>query len=380
MLTQQRGPRISVCIACFNEGPDLEATIAMVRASKYQPYEIIVSDDCSEECPRARVEAFDGVKFITHTKRLGSGGNKQAAMDAATGDLIIIMDSHMRPHYTWLNQIVQAHHTHPNDILCTESVSFYADTGDTFYGRGAEFRDNHENHGFHTGQWCMWEHLEPGPYPRIHMTHGACYVFPRYQYQQIGGYAPLQRGWGYEEEWVAFRAAAMGIETRLISGCPIQHQYKRQLHRRSADKDDRPQGWEPIFNRHVVAIGMFGFSVWSKHYRNRIINGTSPSMRPFVMQQLHRDHHIISKWREAWKPKSLRPEVWMPRVNIKHPDPVQLDDIGNTNAAGNTTVTHVEGAITPDPSLISRVQASHNAQRQGKLNKCAPMTDFKLSR
>ena len=37
---------VSLVIAAFDEGPDLEATVALARASDPAPCEIIVVDDC----------------------------------------------------------------------------------------------------------------------------------------------------------------------------------------------------------------------------------------------------------------------------------------------------------------------------------------------
>lgn len=321
------GPRISVCIATFNEDENLEATIALVYASKYKPHEVIVCDDNSEIDPVKRLASWtnkDNFKYIRNAQRMGSGPTKQNAMDAATGDLVIILDSHMRPHRDWLSQIAAAHIEYPNALLCTESIGFDQPQAGGFYGRGAWFDpDNIYKHGAHTISWLPSEKVPQLRYPRIQAMHGGCYIFPKYQLKSIHGYAPLLRGWGYEEEWVAMRAAAYGIETRLIAGCPIAHEYKRSLHRRPAVDEGRPQGWEPYYNRHVVAIAAYGWQKWVTFYKDAIIEGTEIAMRPFVEKELAKDKQKIAEFRTIFSHTSMRTEQWMPRLGLSHPEDTQ---------------------------------------------------------
>ena len=329
MSAQKYGPSISVCIATFNEGADLEATIALVYASKYKPHQVIVCDDNSEVDPSPRLQSWldrDDFIYIRNPHREGSGRTKSNAMEKATGDLVIVLDSHMRPHYEWLNQIAEAHTRYPNSLLCTESTGFDQPHQGQFYGRGAYFDSNDPlKHGAHTVTWIPSAKLDKETYPRIVAMHGGCYIFPRYQLDRIGGYAPMLKGWGYEEEWVAMRAASVGIETRLIAGCPIQHQYKRSLHRRPAIKEGKPQGWEPYYNRHVVAIGAFGVSTWNRIYRQAIIEGTEPAMRNFVMEELQISMKDIVQWRLDYSKIAMDCNQWMKRIDISHPIPATID-------------------------------------------------------
>lgn len=323
MTRQTIAPRVSVAIATLNEGPDLEATIALVYASKYRVHEVIVADDNSKSDPTARLSAWrsrSDFRFIRHTERKGSGATKESAISAATGDLVVVLDSHMRPHWEWLNQIVQAHLTHPNAILCTESIGFRPYGTSSFYGRGAWFDPaNPYKHGAHTVSWKPSEKLEPGPYPRIAAMHGGCYIFPRYQLQRIRGYAPGLKGWGYEEEWVAIRSAAMGIETRLISGCAVQHQYERNLSRVPEAKEKRPQYWEAIYNRHAVAIAAFGEQRWETVYRKRIEEASEKKTHRHVREEIEEARGRLAEMHEWIRSEGLPERLWMDRLGIVHP-------------------------------------------------------------
>lgn len=324
-------PSVSVAIATFNEGPDLEATIATVYASKYPPREVIVCDDNSEEDPAPRLASWSGrpgFTYLRNRRRMGSGATKARALSVATGDLLIVLDSHMRPHWEWLNQVVQAHVTHPNAILCAESVGFKQPSSSEFYGRGAYFDPaNPYKHGAHTVSWQPPHLLEDGPYPRIPAMHGGCYVFPAYQLKVIGGYAPELQGWGYEEEWIAMRAAMLGVETRLISGCPIAHQYDRNLHRRPAEPDEvKDQGWEPIYNRHAVAIMAFGWERWAEVYRYRIDKASDAKHHAAVHTMIERRKSGIESCRAGLAAKAMPERLWMPRLGISHPGPGVPED------------------------------------------------------
>lgn len=323
------GPTVSVCIACLNEGPDLEATIANVYASKYRPHEVIVCDDNSEHDPVDRLASWIGrgdFKYLRNPVSFGSGGTKARAIDAASGDLIVILDSHMRPYYAWLNQIVQAHVSYPNALLCTESIGFDQPHQAQFYGRGAWFGNSIIKHGAHTVEWQPSAKLETGtPYPRIQAMHGGCYIFPRYQLRRLHGYAPLLKGWGYEEEWLAMRAAALGIETRLVSGCPVPHQYERNLHRRTANPTDKPSGWGPWYNRHVVTRAVFGHDRWASTYAQAIRDATPEALRQHADDELTNDAEHVDAFGRCFRQQAMPESDWMPRLGIRHPGPPEPD-------------------------------------------------------
>ena len=74
---------VSLVIASFDEGPDLEATVALARASDPAPAEIIVVDDWSSEPVDARLSGWKDVRVVRPPERLGAGPAKAYGAHAA---------------------------------------------------------------------------------------------------------------------------------------------------------------------------------------------------------------------------------------------------------------------------------------------------------
>ena len=126
--------KISLVIAAFEEGPDLEATVALAIASQPEPHEIIVVDDQSTQPLEARLAAFPSVKVYRTPERLGAGPAKSYGANRAEGDLIVLMDSHLRFSQDWLRFVADAFSRYPDAIMCPVSTGFEQDF--TFAGAG----------------------------------------------------------------------------------------------------------------------------------------------------------------------------------------------------------------------------------------------------
>ena len=239
----EKNPTYSVCIAVLNEGKDLELTVASLVAAEEPPLEIILVDDGSKEDAIERVRPLVerwGIKFVgvKHPRRLGSGPSKHEAAGLATGDIIVVMDSHMKVPWEWFRHVRGAYQTYPTAVLWAASVGF----------------DESSWHGRHTKVFydqpskcysVQWDDPPTQSLPATHPTPapcGACYIIPRTIYKRIGGYAPLLRGWGREEEWLAFRAWITGCEVRCISGLKVPHQYRRTVTRTDV-QGNNPEEW-----------------------------------------------------------------------------------------------------------------------------------------
>lgn len=266
-------PRVSVALAALNEGAQLEATVACIRASSTVPDEIVVYDDCGAFPARP----MDGVKLIRGTSRIGSGPAKHAAIAACAGDLVIVMDGHCRPAIDWLDHLVDEHRRHPWAVMCTTCVGI----------EGASFRNGaHRGCGgrleysSHVGFWeVKWAEIKPG----IHSYNtptvvGGCYAIPREVLSLIGGYAPAYFGYGVEEEYLGIRAWLVGAECRYVPRSVVGHWFNRTFTRATADgQPDRP--WEQHYNRHVCALVCFEDGVYERVYKPRLAKyGEDPEM------------------------------------------------------------------------------------------------------
>jgi len=85
-------PRVSVAITTFNQAAYIGATIRSVLEQTYTNLEIVVVDDGStDETPVVVAQFGDRVRYIRQANR-GVAGARNRAVEAATGELIALLD------------------------------------------------------------------------------------------------------------------------------------------------------------------------------------------------------------------------------------------------------------------------------------------------
>ena len=87
--------RVSVLVPVYNEEKTVVEVIERVLATGV-PFEVIVVDDGSSDNTVAALERYadsDTVKVITSNQNRGKGAALRTAMEAATGDVLIVQDA-----------------------------------------------------------------------------------------------------------------------------------------------------------------------------------------------------------------------------------------------------------------------------------------------
>ena len=90
--------RISIIIPCYNEESTILKIIELVQeALSSDDYEIIVVDDASKDNTKQFIninsENDDQVRIIVHEVNSGKGAALRSALNAVTGDVVIIQDA-----------------------------------------------------------------------------------------------------------------------------------------------------------------------------------------------------------------------------------------------------------------------------------------------
>ncbi|GAB2580960.1 glycosyltransferase family 2 protein [Spirosoma areae] len=89
--------KISVCIATYNQAAYLEQSIKSVFTQTLQPFEVIVSNDCSTDDTKLILDRlsseYKNLKVIHQPINLGMVKNTNVCLKVATGDYVVKLDS-----------------------------------------------------------------------------------------------------------------------------------------------------------------------------------------------------------------------------------------------------------------------------------------------
>jgi glycosyltransferase involved in cell wall biosynthesis len=263
--------KISVAIASFNEGPDLEATLAMLLAGKDKPDEIVIVDDSSivPVAPRARKISKD-IRVITNQIQAGAGPAKQAAVEACDGDLVVVMDAHLRPPWDWIELWRRDIDAKGDGVYCPACLGFESESG--FFGVGGEIVEAPHDHQAHWKALWKVHEARPNRTPlKVAAPIGGCYAFTRRALTELGGYCPLLIGYGFEEEWIGLRAFLAGIDVWACPAVRIPHNFQRKNPRTpKVQGPDRHFAME--YNSHVAGSTLFDSSTYSRIAKTKPIS------------------------------------------------------------------------------------------------------------
>lgn len=102
-------PRASVIVLTWNGGDYIEACLASILAQDYGKFEVIVVDNGSSDgTPEFVSERFPEVRLIRNERNLGFAAGNNVGLQAAGGDLLVLLNQDTRVHPGWLAALVQA--------------------------------------------------------------------------------------------------------------------------------------------------------------------------------------------------------------------------------------------------------------------------------
>lgn len=121
-------PLVSIVIPARNEALDIAATLDRCLALDYEPKEIIVVDDSSDETPTIVAAYADRHVRLIHREvnRNGCCGARNLGMQMARGEIIIIFNADNRPRTDFIQRLL-AHYRNGADYVIVRSTVLNTD-------------------------------------------------------------------------------------------------------------------------------------------------------------------------------------------------------------------------------------------------------------
>jgi glycosyltransferase involved in cell wall biosynthesis len=273
--------KFSIVIPTHSEGLNLLETVTdIVEHSHGSDFEVIVTDDCSDDFSWFDIEDTDQVHVVFNPERLGVAGTRNNGAKYADGDVLIFIDAHSRVPAGWLETIEKE-----TDVI---RMSGREPFGRMLYGPvlGALGREDDTDELFTAGHAYRSPSLEFSfpplkrsryPYP-VMLVPGGCQIIGREYFWTLGGFdTGLRPPFGQEDHELSLRVWMTGGECRLIP----------QLTIRTLFRDEHPYGgvnWRNIlFNEFRMARMYFGEERFVKVVLDKLMD---PGLQPEAVKAL----------------------------------------------------------------------------------------------
>ena len=232
---------LSIIICSINDQEETQATIKSIRATAGDAPEIVLVDDCSGS-PLAGDWRFQGIpnlKLVSNRWRCGCGPSRHIGALNASGDWLLITDSHMRFTEGWFEAASLRHMDWTGSglsgdtIFCatclgldrdhldvTKPVGEYNGATYNFHGPDRQFPEKTQT------LECVWLRKEevPADDAEIPAIMGAGYFISKEWFLHLGACRHL-RTWGQDELMLAMKSWLAGGEVRLAKTIRIGHRF-----------------------------------------------------------------------------------------------------------------------------------------------------------
>ena len=213
-----RTPRCSIVLPSLNEGAMLSMTVDSIAGADTDcSYEILIVDDGSTDGSTApfRRRSNRRVRLVPGGG-LGVARARNLGAEHARGEYLIFMDAHCRVSPGWLDLFV--------DVFTDPTVgmagpSFTKLESPTPRGCGMYWAD-------YTLDPCWFEPPEPSNRYYAPLTTGACQVFRRRTFLELGAYEAGFTRWGFEDVEMCLRTWLLGYRVAVEPAVTIAHYFR----------------------------------------------------------------------------------------------------------------------------------------------------------
>ncbi|RLC69831.1 MAG: glycosyltransferase family 2 protein [Chloroflexi bacterium] len=209
---------VSVIIPHWNAAHHLPTCLESLRHQTHPRVEVIVADNGSTDGSLELLSDYAWVRVLPLGENRGFAGACNAGIQAARGEIILLLnnDTEADPH--WLEEIIAAFERHPEAGLIASKMLLF-DRRDTFHTAGDFYRVD----GI-PGNRGVWQHDE-GQYDREEYVFSACGGSAAYRREMLGQIGLLDEDFFFscEDVDLAWRAQLAGYRCVYAPRAVVYH-------------------------------------------------------------------------------------------------------------------------------------------------------------
>ncbi len=136
-------PKVSICIPAYNQVAHLKRALESLQIQTFSDYEIIITDDSTNDSVKELVAQFDfggKLKYFKNSKNLGSPANWNETVSKASGEYIKILH-----HDDWFNfpysleEYVRLLDMHPESDFAFSATSIFHSSNNTYTSNSPDY-------------------------------------------------------------------------------------------------------------------------------------------------------------------------------------------------------------------------------------------------
>ncbi|UHQ55866.1 glycosyltransferase [Microbulbifer sp. YPW16] len=214
-----KAPLVSIVIPVYNQYATTVSCLQAVLAhTDGVEYEVIVADDCSSDETRTLGDRIGNVRVVRHPENQGFLGNCNAAVRAARGDYVLLLNNDTNPQPGWLTALLGVFEQHKDAGLVGPKLLF--EDGVLQEAGGIIWRDGS---GWNYGRGQSPDAPEFNYVRDTDYISGACILFRKDVWDRIGGFDEQFRPAYYEDTDLAFEIRKLGLRTIYQPASEVVH-------------------------------------------------------------------------------------------------------------------------------------------------------------
>jgi GT2 family glycosyltransferase len=247
---------VSVIIPNWNGAHHLPVCLDSLRCQTYPDVEVIVVDNASKDASLRILEGYPEVRVLAQTTNLGFTGACNVGLQAADGEIRILLNNDTEVDPGWIGTIVKTFAEHPEAGIVASKMLLF-DRRDTLHTAGDYVTTDGMAHN--RGVW----HTDAGQFNRAVYVFSACGGSAAYRATMLDEIGLLDEDFffSFEDVDLAWRAQLAGWRCIFAPHAVVYHKLKASGGGKTASFYDGR-------NRIFTVVKNYPADLWHDHWRD----------------------------------------------------------------------------------------------------------------